>query len=49
MKSDTAADPGLRGEQRLVERPAQPFGGLPLLGDAGQQPVQFGVGLGQIG
>ncbi len=40
-------DPRLRGEQRLIERAAEPFGGLALLGDAGQQAVQVGVGLGQ--
>ena len=41
--------PGLRGEQRLVERAAEPLGRLAFLGDAGQQPVQVGVGLGQPG
>ena len=43
------AHPRLRGEQRLVERAAEPFGRLALFGDAGQQPVQLGVGLGQLG
>ena len=41
--------PRLGGEQRLVERAAEPFGRLALLGDAGQQPIQVGVGLGQPG
>ena len=38
---------GLRGKQRLVERPAEAFGGLQFLGDGRQQTIQFGVGLGQ--
>ena len=42
-------DPGLGGEQRLVERPGEAFGGFALLGHAGQQPIQVGVGLGQPG
>ena len=49
MKSETALHPRLRGEQRLIERAGQPFGRLAFLGDAGQQPVQVGVGLGQPG
>ena len=44
-----APDTRLRREQRLVERPTEPFGGLAFLGDAGQQAIQFGVGLGQSG
>ena len=43
------AHPRLRGEQRLIVCAAEPFGGLALLGDAGEQPVEFGVGLGQLG
>jgi len=39
----------LRGEQRLVECAAEPLGGLVFLGDAGQQPIQFGVGVRQLG
>ena len=39
----------LRGEQRLVERPVEPLDGLPLLGDAGQQAIQVGVGFRQTG
>ena len=41
--------PRLRGEQRLVVGPPEPLGGLPFLGDGGQQPVQVGVRLGQLG
>ena len=41
--------PRLRGEQRLVECAAQPLRRLAFFGDAGQQAIQFGVGLGQLG
>ena len=41
--------PRLRGEQCLLQRPVETFGGGLLLGDRGEQPIQFGVGLGQCG
>ena len=39
----------LCGEERLVICAAEPLGGFTFFGDAGQQPVQLGVGLGQLG
>ena len=49
MKSDTARTLRLRSEERLIVGAAEPLGRLAFLGDAGQQPVQLGVGLGQLG
>ena len=49
MKSDTARTCDCAVNSAWSNARLQPLGGLAFLGDAGQQPVELGVGLRQLG